>query len=117
MAIPNLFRPTIQAALPLSKGADVRMSVYDDTTVPSSPWPAGTSATIEINNGPDEVILFEAELIDGRLDFVINNERTDKVPATTSSNKVAWRLRVAFADDPTVELAVYEGPIYRGKHG
>lgn len=116
MAIQNLFEPTVQRALPLSKGADVRMSVFDDTTDPYTPWPAGTTATIEINNG-DEKILIPAELVDGRLDFVIHNEITDKVPATTSSNKVSWRLRVAFADDPDVELPVYEGPVYRGKHG
>lgn len=116
MAIQNLFDPTVQRALPLSKGADVRMSIFDDTTDPYTPWPDGTSAVLEINNG-EETIRFDADLVDGRLDFVINNELTDHVPATNSSNKVAWRLRVAFADDPTVELSVYEGPIYRGKHG
>lgn len=112
----NLFTPTLERALPLSRGADLRFSVFDDTTSPPTPWPAGTVGIVEIDHGSQK-LLFNAELIDGRLDFLLESEQTDAIPATTSSNKVAWRLRIAFSDDPTVELPVYEGPVYRGRHG
>lgn len=115
-SIPNLFEPVVERALPLSKGGDLRFSVLDDTTDPPTPWPPGTIGIVEIDyNG--ETIRFDAELVEGRLDFVLGNELTDSIPATTSSNKVAWRLRVAFAEDPTTEIPVYEGPVYRGRHG
>lgn len=116
MAIPNLFEPTVQRALPLSKGADLQFSVFDDTTDPSTPWPPGTLGIVEIEHGTER-LRFDAELVEGRLDFLLDNERTDVIPATTASNKVAWRLRIAFADDPTTEISVYEGPVYRGRHG
>lgn len=115
-AVPNLFEPTVQRALPLSKGADLRFSVLDDRTDPATPWPTGTVGIVEIENG-EELLVFNATLVDGRLDFVMNNERTDSVPATTSKNKVRWTMRIAFASDPTTEIPVYEGPIYRGPYG
>ena len=126
--ILNLFDPTVERALPLSRGADLRFSVFDDTTQPPTPWPAGTLGIVELDitnvkfaDGqpvpPERVIRFESTLVDGRLDFLLNNERTDIVPATTSANKVAFRFRVAFAEDPDTELPVYEGPVYRGRHG
>lgn len=121
----NLFDPTVERALPLSRGADLRFSVFDDTTDPPTPWPLGTLGIVELDLGKadvqlddgERIIRFESELVDGRLDFLLESERTDIVPATTSSNKVAFRFRVAFAEDPTTELPVYEGPIYRGRHG
>lgn len=115
-SIPHLFDPVVERALPLSKGGDLRFSVLDDTTGLSRPWPPGTKGIAEIDYN-NETIRFDAELVEGRLDFVLENERTDHIPATTSSNKVAWRLRVAFADDPMTEIPVYEGPVYRGRHG
>lgn len=115
-SVPNLFEPVAERALPLSRGGDLQFSVLDDTTDPSTPWPAGTLGIVEIEHG-SELLRFEAELVEGRLDFLLPNERTDSVPATTSSNKVKWRLRVAFAEDPTTEIPVYEGPVYRGRHG
>ena len=116
MAIPNLFDPTLERALPLSRGADLRFSVYDDTTKPPTSWPMGTIGIVEIDHGA-ETLRFDAELVEGRLDFLLDSEKTDSVPATTSSNKVSWRLRIAFAEDPTTELPVYEGPVYRGRLG
>lgn len=95
-AVPNLFEPTVQRALPLSKGADLRFSVLDDRTDPATPWPTGTVGIVEIENG-EELLVFNATLVDGRLDFVLNNERTDSVPATTSKNKVRWTMRIVFA--------------------
>ncbi|AVO25243.1 hypothetical protein SEA_ODESZA_2 [Gordonia Phage Odesza] len=115
-SVQNLFDPTVQRALPLSKGGDLRFSVIDDRTDPPTPWPAGTVGIAEIENG-EELLVFNGELIEGRLDFVLNNERTDSVPATTTKNKVRWTLRIAFASDPTTEIPVYEGPIYRGPYG
>lgn len=115
-SVPNLFDPTIERALPLSRGADLKFSVFDDTTDPPTPWPTGTVGIAEIDYSGD-TLRFEAVLVEGRLDFLLDSEVTDPIPATTSSNKVAWRLRVAFADDPTTELPVYEGPVYRGRHG
>lgn len=115
-SIPNLFGPTVQRALPLSKGADLRMSIFDDSTNPPQPWPSGTKGVLEIDYA-GATTRFDTELVNGRLELVLGNELTDDIPATTASNKVAWRLRVAFADDPTVEIAVYEGPVYRNRHG
>lgn len=51
MAIPNLFDPTLERALPLSRGADLRFSVYDDTTNPPTAWPMGTIGIVEIDHG------------------------------------------------------------------
>ena len=116
MASTNLFDPTIVRALPLSHGADLRFSVFDDKTDPPTPWPVGTKGILEIDT-ETETLVFNATLTQGRLDFVLYNDKTDSVPATTSSNKVAWRLRIALASDPTIELPVYEGPVYRGRHG
>ena len=116
MAVANLFDPTEQRALPLSRGGDLRFSVLDDTNETVTPWPSGTIGIVEIQNG-EELLRFDASLVDGRLDFLLENERTDQVPATTSKNKVRWTLRVAFASDPTVEIPVYEGPVYRGTYG
>ena len=113
---PRLFEPTLERALPLSHGADLRFSVFDDSTDPPTPWPPGTVGIVEIDHG-DKTVTINAELVDGRLDFRLESELTDSIPATTSSNKVAWRLRIALASDPTTELPVYEGPVYRGRHG
>lgn len=115
-SIPRLFEPTLERALPLSHGADLKFSVFDDTTDPPTPWPIGTVGIVEIDHG-DKTVRVDAELVEGRLDFLLESELTDAIPATSNSNKVAWRLRIAFADDPTVELPVYEGPVYRGRHG
>ncbi|QJD49580.1 hypothetical protein HWD32_gp02 [Gordonia phage Secretariat] len=116
MTVPNLFNPIEQRALPLSRGGDLRFSVLDDTTDPPRPWPEGTTSHVEIENG-EETIRFDAELVEGRLDFLLDSERTDDVPATTTKNKVRWTLRVAFASDLTTEIPVYEGPVYRGTYG
>ena len=116
MAVANLFDPTEQRALPLSRGGDLRFSVLDDTTDPSTPWPPGTIGIVEIEHG-ETLLRFDADLVDGRLDFILSNEVTDVVPATTSKNKVRWTLRVALAADPTVEIPVFEGPVYRGVYG
>ena len=115
-SIPNLFAPTVERALPLSHGADLQFSVFDDSTNPQTPWPPGTIGIVEIDHG-EQTLRFDAVLVDGRLDFLLESEKTDVIPATTNSNKVTWRLRVAFAADPTTELPVYEGPVYRGRYG
>lgn len=114
--IPRLFEPTLERALPLSHGADLVFSVFDDSTDPPTPWPPGTVGIVEIDHG-DQTVTFNAELVGGRLDFRLDSDLTDPIPATTSSNDVAWRLRIAFAADPETELPVYEGPVYRGRHG
>lgn len=114
--IPRLFEPTLERALPLSHGADLVFSVFDDSTDPPTPWPPGTVGIVEIDHG-DQTVTFNAELVSGRLDFRLDSDLTDPIPATTSSNDVAWRLRIAFAADPETELPVYEGPVYRGRHG
>ena len=114
--IPRLFEPTLERALPLSHGADLVFSVFDDSTDPPTPWPPGTVGIVEIDHG-DQTVTFNAELVGGRLDFRLDSDLTDPIPATTSSNGVAWRLRIAFAADPETELPVYEGPVYRGRHG
>lgn len=116
MAVANLFNPTEQRALPLSRGGDLRFSVLDDSNDTPTPWPPGTVGIVEIEHGED-LLRFDATLVEGRLDFLLENEVTDSVPATTSKNKVRWTLRVAFATDPTVEIPVYEGPVYRGAYG
>ena len=113
---PRLFEPTLERALPLSHGADLVFSVFDDSTDPPTPWPPGTVGIVEIDHR-DQTVTFNAELVDGRLDFRLDSDLTDPIPATTSSNGVAWRLRIAFAADPETELPVYEGPVYRGRHG
>lgn len=113
---PRLFTPTLERALPLSRGADLIFSVFDDSTDPPSPWPPGTVGIVEIDHAGD-TIRVDATLESGRLDFRLDSELTDSVPATTNSNKVAWRLRIALAADPDTELPVYEGPVYRGRHG
>lgn len=113
---PKLFTPTLERALPLSHGADLRFSVFDDTTDPPTPWPPGTRGIVEIDQG-DDTLRVDGELVDGRLDFRLDSDLTDPIPATTSTNKVSWRLRIAFAEDPDTELPVYEGPVYRGRHG
>ena len=114
--IPRLFEPTLERALPLSHGADLVFSVFDDSTDPPTPWPPGTVGIVEIDHG-DKTVTFNAKLVGGRLDFRLDSDLTDPIPATTSSNGVAWRLRIAFAADPETELPVYEGPVYRGRHG
>ncbi len=116
MAVENLFDPVVVRALPLSHGADLRFDVSDDSMGAPTPWPAGTKGILEIDN-QGEIITINATLVNGKLEFVIYNNMVDNVPATTPSNKVSWRLRVALASDPTVELPVYEGPVYRGRHG
>lgn len=116
MAVANLFDPTEQRALPLSKGGDLRFSVLDDSNDTITPWPDGTVGIVEIENG-EELLRFDASLVDGRLDFLLENEKTDSVPTTTTKNKVRWTLRVALSSDPTVEITVYEGPVYRGTYG
>lgn len=114
--VPNLFAATAERALPLSRGADLRFSVFDDSTDPPTPWPAGTVGIMDIDHAGD-TIRFDAVLVDGRLDFLLDSERTDPVPKTTTTNKVRFGLRVALASDPTTELPVFEGPVYRGSHG
>lgn len=114
--IQNLFDPVVQRALPLSKGADLRISIFDNKHNPPQPWPDGTAGMIEINYGT-ESLFFEGVLVEGRLEFVLDNLQTDSVPATKAANGASWRLRVAFADDPNVEIPVFEGPIYRNRHG
>ncbi|QAU06240.1 hypothetical protein SEA_RICKMORE_5 [Gordonia phage Rickmore] len=116
MAVENLFDPVEVRALPLSKGGDLRFYVTDDRTDPPTPFPVGTVGIAEIENG-EETIRFDAEYREGRLYFVLNNEKTDSVPATTKSNKVRWNLRIAFPDDPSTEIPIHEGPIYRGPYG
>lgn len=112
----KLFSTTQQRALPLTRGGDLLFSVLDDSVSPPTPWPSGTTGVVEIENG-SESLIFNATLVDGRLDFLIENERTDSVPATTSRNKVRWTLRIGLASNPTVEIPVFEGPIYRGNYG
>lgn len=116
MAIDKLFQATEQRALPLSKGADLRMSLYNPVTDPPTPFPLGTKAILEIDY-MTSTVRFDAKLVNGALEFVLDSTVTDGIPATTANNKVSWRLRVAFANDPDVELPVYEGPVYRNKHG
>ncbi|QPL14651.1 hypothetical protein SEA_SCHWARTZ33_6 [Gordonia phage Schwartz33] len=116
MAVANLFDPVEQRALPLSRGGDLRFYVRDDRTDPPTPFPEGTTGVLEIEHG-EETIRFDGALDNGRLYFVLENEKTDSVPATTKSNKVRWTLRIAFADDPTTEIPLYEGPVYRGPYG
>lgn len=116
MAVANLFDPVEQRALPLSRGGDLRFYVEDARADPPPPFPLGTTGILEIEHG-EEIIQFEADYDNGRLYFLVENEKTDSVPATTKTNKVRWNLRIAFPDDPTTEIPVYEGPVYRGAYG
>ena len=115
-AIPVLFGKTVERALPLSKGSDLRLSIYDASGDPAVPFPPGTTGVIDIEYG-ETIVRFEAELVGDRLEFILDNEVTDAIPASSFKEKVSWRLRIGFADDPGVEVPVYEGPVYRGKHG
>lgn len=117
MAVENLFDPVEVRALPLTRGGDLRFYVEDARTEPPTPFPAGTKGVVDIEVVGEEKKTFDAELKSGKLYFVLNNEETDDVPATTNKNKARWNLRISFADDPTTEIPVYEGPIHRGPYG